>query len=195
MRIIRGRYQRRQIVAPTNLPVRPTTDMAKESLFNILENYMDFEGVNALDLFAGTGNISYELVSRGCPKVTSVDLDFGCVKFIRETALKLDMKELIPVRSDVFRFLASQKMQYDLIFADPPYDCQRYDELVSLIFDMQSAMVVEQSNAAQSDIGMHHQMFSMPVKCERMRSDGRKKTTCRNRLRQMETAALPMAWK
>ena len=121
MRIIRGRYQRRQIVAPNNLPVRPTTDMAKESLFNILENYMDFEAVNALDLFAGTGNISYELVSRGCPKVTAVDL--------------LDMKELLPVRSDVFRFLASHKMQYDLIFADPPYDCQRYDELVSLIFD------------------------------------------------------------
>ena len=135
MRIIRGRYQRRQIVAPNNLPVRPTTDMAKESLFNILENYMDFESVNALDLFAGTGNISYELVSRGCPKVTSVDLDFGCVKFIRETALKLDMKELIPVRSDVFRFLANHQTKYDLIFADPPYDCQRYDELVNLIFD------------------------------------------------------------
>ena len=135
MRIISGRYQRRQIVAPNNLPVRPTTDMAKESLFNILENYMDFEGIIALDLFAGTGNISYELVSRGCPKVTAVDLDFGCVKFIRETALKLDMKELLPVRSDVFRFLASNKMQYDLVFADPPYDCQRYDELVSLIFD------------------------------------------------------------
>ena len=135
MRIIRGRYQRRQIVAPNNLPVRPTTDMAKESLFNILENYMDFESVNALDLFAGTGNISYELVSRGCPKVTAVDMDFACVKFIRETALKLDMKELLPVRSDAFRFLADHKMQYDLIFADPPYVCQRYDELVSLIFD------------------------------------------------------------
>ena len=137
MRIIRGRYQRRQIVAPTNLPVRPTTDMAKESLFNILENYLDFEEVTALDLFAGTGNISYELVSRGCPKVTAVDLDFGCVKFIRETALRLDMKELIPVRSDVFRFLENNKMKYDLVFADPPYDCQRYDELVNLVFEKQ----------------------------------------------------------
>ena len=92
MRIIRGRYQRRQIVAPTNLPVRPTTDMAKESLFNIIENYYDFEEIEVLDLFAGTGNISYELVSRGCPKVVSVDHDFGCVKFIRETANKLNMK-------------------------------------------------------------------------------------------------------
>ena len=135
MRIIRGRYQRRQIVAPNNLPVRPTTDMAKESLFNILENYMDFESITALDLFTGTGNISYELVSRGCPKVTAVDHDFGCIKFIRDTALKLDMKELVPVRSDVFRFLENHQMKYNLIFADPPYDNPRHDELVSLVFD------------------------------------------------------------
>ena len=135
MRIIRGRYQRRQIVAPSNLPVRPTTDMAKESLFNILENYLDFEETTALDLFAGTGNISYELVSRGCPKVTSVDIDYGCVRFIRETANKLDMKELVAVRSDVYRFLAKKGMKYDLIFADPPYDCQEYDQLVRLVFD------------------------------------------------------------
>ena len=135
MRIIRGRYQRRQIVAPTNLPVRPTTDMAKESLFNIIENYYDFEEIEVLDLFAGTGNISYELVSRGCPKVVSVDHDFGCVKFIRETANKLNMKELHVVRSDVYRFLGTHKMKYDLIFADPPYDCEHYNELVQLIFD------------------------------------------------------------
>lgn len=135
MRIIRGRYQRRQIYAPTNLPVRPTTDMAKESLFNILENYYDFEELEALDLFAGTGNISYELVSRGCKRVTSVDQDSGCVRFIRETANKLEMKELLVVRSDVFRFLSTNKMQYDLIFADPPYDCEHYEQLVQLIFD------------------------------------------------------------
>lgn len=135
MRIIRGRYQRRQIVATTNLPVRPTTDMAKESLFNILENYYDFEEIEALDLFAGTGNISYELVSRGCPKVVSVDIDPGCVKFIRETASKLDMKELLAVRSDVYRFVASNKTQYDLIFADPPYDNVDYEQLVQAIFE------------------------------------------------------------
>ena len=135
MRIIRGRYQRRQIIAPNNLPVRPTTDMAKESLFNILENYMDFEEVTALDLFAGTGNISYELVSRGCPKVTAVDQDNGCVRFIRETANKLEMKELIVVRADVYRFITKHGLKYDLIFADPPYDSQEYDQLVRLIFD------------------------------------------------------------
>lgn len=135
MRIIRGKHQRKQIVAPANLPVRPTTDMAKESLFNIIENYYDFEEIEVLDLFAGTGNISYELASRGCPKVVSVDHDFGCVKFIRETANKLNMKELLVVRSDVFRFLGTHKMKYDLIFADPPYDCEQYNELVQLIFD------------------------------------------------------------
>ena len=135
MRIIRGRYQRRQITAPHNLPVRPTTDMAKESLFNIIENHFDFEETEALDLFAGTGNISYELVSRGCPKVVAVDQDFGCVKFIRDTALKLNMAALLAIRSDVFRFLEKHKMQYDLIFADPPYDCTQYEALVNLVFD------------------------------------------------------------
>ena len=109
--------------------------MAKESLFNILENYMDFESVNALDLFSGTGNISYELVSRGCPKVTAVDQDNGCVRFIRETANRLEMKELLVVRSDVYRFLANHKMKYDLIFADPPYNSQEYSQLVRLVFD------------------------------------------------------------
>ena len=122
-------------MAPTNLPVRPTTDMAKESLFNVIENHFDFEETEALDLFSGTGNISYELVSRGCPTVVAVDQDFGCVKFIRDTANKLNMKELLVVRSDVYRFLDKHQMKYDLIFADPPYDCEHYNELVNRIFD------------------------------------------------------------
>ena len=135
MRIIRGKHQRRQITAPNNLPVRPTTDMAKESLFNILENHVDFEDITVLDLFAGTGNISYELVSRGCPRVTAVDENNNCIKFIRETATKLNMEELLAIRSDVFRFIPMHKVKYDLIFADPPYDSQHYDLLVSLIFE------------------------------------------------------------
>ena len=122
-------------MAPDNLPTRPTTDMAKESLFNILENQIDLEETTALDLFAGTGNISYELVSRGCPHVTAVDENQNCVRFIRETANKLEMNELSVVKSDVFRFLPMHKAKYDLIFADPPYDCQHYDLLVSLIFE------------------------------------------------------------
>ena len=135
MRIIRGKHQRRQITAPGNLPVRPTTDMAKESLFNILENHFDFEEVIALDLFAGTGNISYELVSRGCPRVTAVDENNNCIKFIRDTANKLNMEELLAIRSDVFRFIPMHKMKYDLIFADPPYDSQHYDLLVNLVLE------------------------------------------------------------
>ena len=135
MRIIRGSHQRRQIVAPDNLPTRPTTDMAKESLFNILENQIDLEETTALDLFAGTGNISYELASRGCPHVTAVDENPNCVRFIRETANKLNMNELSVVKSDVFRFLPMHKAKYDLIFADPPYDCKHYDLLVNLIFE------------------------------------------------------------
>ncbi len=122
-------------MAPSSLPVRPTTDMAKESLFNILENYYDFENAEVLDLFAGTGNLSYEFVSRGCPKVVSVDQDAGCVKFIRETANKLQMDELIVIRSDVFRFLSSHKNSYDIIFADPPYNCREYDALARMVFD------------------------------------------------------------
>ena len=137
MRIIRGKHQRRHIVAPDNLPTRPTTDMAKESLFNILENQIDLEETTALDLFAGTGNISYELVSRGCPHVTAVDENNNCVRFIRETANKLNMNELSVVKSDVFRFLPMHKAKYDLIFADPPYDCKHYELLVSHIFENQ----------------------------------------------------------
>lgn len=117
------------------MPVRPTTDMAKESLFNILENYFDFEDVEALDLFAGTGNISYELVSRGSGRVLAVDENPGCVKFIRETANKLVMNELSVVRADVFRFLPKHAMKYDLVFCDPPYDCERYEQLVQLVFE------------------------------------------------------------
>ena len=86
MRIISGLYKSRKIVAPKNLPVRPTTDMAKESLFNIFNNHFYFDDISVLDLFAGTGNISYEFASRGTEQITCVDQDFGCIKFINETA-------------------------------------------------------------------------------------------------------------
>lgn len=109
--------------------------MAKESLFNILENHFDFEEIVALDLFAGTGNISYELVSRGCQRVTAVDENNNCIRFIRDTATKLNMEELLAIRSDVFRFIPMHKMKYDLIFADPPYDSEHYDLLVKLVLE------------------------------------------------------------
>ncbi len=122
IRIISGTHKGRRILAPTNLPVRPTTDFAKEALFNILNNRIDFEETRALDLFAGTGNISYELASRGCPAIQSVDADFRCLKFIRETATKFDFKTINPVKANVFSWLEQTPGQWDLIFADPPFE-------------------------------------------------------------------------
>ena len=135
MRIVSGRYKRRIISPPGNLPVRPTTDMAKESLFNILSNYIEFDGKTVLDLFAGTGNISYEFVSRGCGSVTAVDKDFGCIKFISSTAQKLDMKELVVTKMDVFRYIAVSKHKYDIIFADPPYQMNNIEDISTQIFE------------------------------------------------------------
>jgi len=120
MRIISGIYKSRKIDAPKNLPVRPTTDMAKESLFNILNNHFYFDDVSVLDLFAGTGNISYEFASRGTEQITSVDQDFGCVKFINQTAEKFNMP-INTIKSDVFKFLEKSTLQNDIVFADPPY--------------------------------------------------------------------------
>lgn len=110
---------------PKNLPVRPTTDFAKESLFNILNNHIDFEGVRVLDLFAGTGNITFEFVSRGSKDVTSVDSTYQCCEFIKKSVIALQMNdEVRVVKSDVFTFLNKNLNTYDIIFADPPYDTE-----------------------------------------------------------------------
>ncbi|MDY0076304.1 MAG: 16S rRNA (guanine(966)-N(2))-methyltransferase RsmD [Bacteroidales bacterium] len=135
MRIIRGKYQRRQILPPTNLPVRPTTDMAKESLFNILENTLDFEEVEALDLFTGTGNIAFELASRGCISVLAIEQDKVCFQFVKNTVTQLKMDNLTVLRMDVFKFLPGTRQQFDLIFADPPYDSSHYELLADLILN------------------------------------------------------------
>jgi len=121
MRIISGIYKSRKIVAPKNLPVRPTTDMAKESLFNIINNTFYFDELVVLDLFAGTGNISYEFASRGTEQITCVDQDFGCIKFINETAAAFKMP-IQTIKSDVFTFLEKTTIQANIIFADPPYN-------------------------------------------------------------------------
>lgn len=121
MRIISGIYKSRKIVAPKNLPVRPTTDMAKESLFNIINNTFYFDELVVLDLFAGTGNISYEFASRGTEQITCVDQNFGCIKFINETAAAFKMP-IQTFKSDVFTFLEKTTIQANIIFADPPYN-------------------------------------------------------------------------
>ena len=134
MRIIRGNWKSRRINPPSNLPVRPTTDLAKEALFNVLENTLDFETLDVLDLFSGTGNISSELASRGARQITAVEQNFRCVEFIQKTARDLNMPQLTCIRSDVFRFIKTIKQQYHLIFADPPYDLPLLKIIPDMIF-------------------------------------------------------------
>ncbi len=105
MRIIGGKYSRRSLRPPKKLPVRPTTDLAKESLFNILSNNIDFEGRSALDLFTGTGSIAFEFASRACQPVVAVDKNFQCIDFVKNTAAEFGMENLQTLRSDVFRFI------------------------------------------------------------------------------------------
>lgn len=121
MRIISGTYKGRRITAPKKLPVRPTTDMAKEALFNILNNRYYFDEISVLDLFSGTGNISYEFASRGTERIMAVDENYGCIKFINETAEAFDMP-INTMKSDVFKFLEQTNAKHTIIFADPPYD-------------------------------------------------------------------------
>jgi len=134
MRIISGKNKGRKIMAPANLPVRPTTDMAKESLFNIIRNYVDLDELTVLDLFAGTGNISYEFASRGCHSILSVDKNFKCINFIQQTAEKLKFDNLQVVQSDYKQFLSRTHLKWNLIFADPPYDMTGFAEIPDLIF-------------------------------------------------------------
>ncbi|WP_295986922.1 16S rRNA (guanine(966)-N(2))-methyltransferase RsmD [uncultured Algibacter sp.] len=135
MRIISGLYKSRKIIAPKNLPVRPTTDMAKESLFNIINNLYYFDDISVLDLFAGTGNISYEFASRGTEQITSIDQDFGCVKFINKTTEMFEMP-IQTIKSDVFKFLEKTSLQSNIIFADPPYNFtdEQFEKIPELIF-------------------------------------------------------------
>lgn len=135
MRIISGQYKGKRLTAPKSLPVRPTTDFAKEALFNILNHRIDFDDVNMLDLFAGTGNISYEFASRGAKEITSVDADFGCVKFISKTADELSFP-IRAIKSDVYKYLASAGGTFDVVFADPPYafTIEQMNSLVESLF-------------------------------------------------------------
>jgi 16S rRNA (guanine(966)-N(2))-methyltransferase RsmD len=136
MRIISGVLKGRRITAPKKLPVRPTTDMAKEALFNILNNHYYFDAISVLDLFSGTGNISYEFASRGTEQITAVDDNYGCIKFINETAEAFDMS-INTIKSDVFKFLEKSKQKHSVIFADPPYefDIEAFSKIPELVFE------------------------------------------------------------
>jgi len=137
MRIIQGKNKGRQIQAPASLPVRPTTDLGKESLFNILNHYFFFDKITVLDLFAGTGNISYEFASRGAISVTAIDNDQGCADFIRKTAEKLQLDNISIIRGDAFSFVERSRQKFDIIFADPPYELTGLEKIVEHVFTNQ----------------------------------------------------------
>lgn len=137
MRIIGGKFKGRRFDPPADKwPTRPTTDFAKEALFNILNNLLDFESVKMLDLFGGTGSHCYEFISRGCTDATYVDKFPGCVQFVRKTADKLGIESNLKIfQMDVFRFIESTREQYDYIFAGPPYSLPAIDIIPDLIFE------------------------------------------------------------
>lgn len=135
MRIISGKYGRRRFDVPTNITARPTTDMARENLFNVLTNLVDLEGKTALDLFAGTGAMSFEFLSRGCAHVTAVEKARTQAEFIKRVQQQLGDRNLTLVRGDVFKFVASCRQSFDVIFADPPYDLPRFADIPQLVLE------------------------------------------------------------
>ena len=151
MRIISGKYKGRRITAPKKLPVRPTTDMAKEALFNILNNQYYFEDITVLDLFAGTGSISYEFASRGTEQITCIDQDYGCIMFINKTAEEFEMP-IQAIKSNVYKFLEKAKQKSTVIFADPPYafSIEQFSKIPELVFqndllDNDGILIIEHS--------------------------------------------------
>ncbi len=151
MRIIRGKYGRRRFDVPKNITARPTTDFARENLFNVLENRGEIEDMAVLDLFAGTGAISWEFVSRGARLVTAVEEAPVQARFILSVQEKLGDKTLRLFRGDVFRYLERPRGEYDVVFADPPYDHPRFGEIPGLVLGSSAAkpgalVIVEHSS-------------------------------------------------
>ncbi|MEP0266498.1 16S rRNA (guanine(966)-N(2))-methyltransferase RsmD [Dokdonia sp.] len=157
-RIISGKYKGRRIKAPKKLPVRPTTDMAKEALFNIIRSQFHISSLRVLDLFAGTGNISYEFASRGSHQIVSVDANYGCIQFINKTAEEFNFDAIQTIKSDVFKYLERTSGTYDIIFADPPYNIpiEEFEKIASLIFknellDPDGTLIIEHSKHTKMD--------------------------------------------
>lgn len=159
MRIISGKYKGRRLQAPKNLPVRPTTDMAKESLFNILNNHFYFDSINVIDLFAGTGNISYEFASRGTENIYAVDSNYNCIKYINSIVKQLEF-DIATIKKDVYSFLETTSLQADVIFADPPYnfEADKFLEIANLVFEKElltdeGLLIIEHSK--HTDLSEH----------------------------------------
>jgi 16S rRNA (guanine966-N2)-methyltransferase len=138
MRIIGGEHGGRKFNPPNNMPyTRPTTDIAKEGLFNVLQHKLDFETLKTLDLFGGTGSISYELASRGVTDLTIVEKDTAMYEFIKKTSAALQLENFKVVKADVFKFIETCTQKFDFIFAGPPYALGPIDDLPKLIFEKQ----------------------------------------------------------
>ncbi|MGI6073390.1 MAG: 16S rRNA (guanine(966)-N(2))-methyltransferase RsmD [Fermentimonas sp.] len=133
MRIVGGKYKSRRILTPTDLKARPTTDFAKEGLFNVLNNMVDWSNTDALDLFSGTGSISFELLSRGCSTVVSVEKNHKNWQFINKTKQLLSAEDIYTINADSFKYIDKCKSTFNLIFADPPYLMEEVDSLPSII--------------------------------------------------------------
>ena len=134
MRIISGKFKGRRLQVPTNITARPTTDFAKEGLFNLLNNRIDFEGIDMLDLFAGTGSIGFEFISRDCKSVISIEQNERHSAFIRKVCTELKITNLSLIKTDVFKFIETCHSQFDMIFADPPYELEQLAQIPDLIF-------------------------------------------------------------
>ena len=167
MRIISGKHKGRRITAPKKLPSRPTTDMAKESLFNILNNHYYFENLSVIDLFSGTGNISYEFFSRGTNAITAVDQNKECIKFINKTNSELE-GSISVFQMDVFKFLEKSNQKADVIFADPPYSFSedQFLNIVDLVFKNElllddGTLIIEHSKHSSVS---NHEKFSYAKK-------------------------------
>lgn len=135
MRVISGKLKGRVYNPPKNFRARPTTDFAKENLFNVLNNRIDWEETEALDLFGGTGGISFELVSRGCKRVVCVEKDFKHAEFIEKTRVEFKLEEMSVMKLDAFKYLEYYNQKFDLIFIDPPYDLKNFDTIPKLVFE------------------------------------------------------------
>ena len=154
MRIISGKYGRRRFDVPTNITARPTTDFARENLFNVLGNIVEFEGKSVCDLFAGTGAVSFEFLSRGCSPVVAVEKAPVQTAFIKKVKEILGDQNLQVVKGDVFRFIQDAARAYDFVFADPPYDHPRFEEIPSLILNsalVQAGTIVIIEHSKQRD--------------------------------------------
>lgn len=162
MRIISGKYKGKRLFAPKNLPIRPTTDMAKEALFNILNNTYHFQGLHVLDLCAGMGTISFEFASRGADEIVCVDSHAGCIKYINQIKNELEFP-ITAIKSDVITYLSKATQTFDIIFVDPPYDMElaNFNTIVESVFsnnllNEEGTLIMEHSKHTNLN---HHPQF------------------------------------